>query len=82
MAKRLRMSHKDVVLFVKTPEDMAIAIIVSKHTTIGYIKAVTEEGLDIPMQMQRLTYAGKQLGDGETLAENKILCESTSTLSG
>ena len=57
---------------MQTPEDTVIAITVNKDTTIGHVKAVIEDGLDIPMQMQRLTYAGKQLGDGETLAENNI----------
>ena len=77
MAKRLRMSHEDVVLFVKTPEDTVIAINMNKHTTVGYVKAVIEDGLDIPMKKQRLTYAGKELHDSESLAENNSLSESS-----
>ena len=77
LAIRLRMSHEDLVLFVKTPEDTVIAITVNKNTTVGYVKAVIEDGLDIPMTKQRLAYAGKGLHDSESLAENNILSESS-----
>jgi len=56
-------------IFVKTLTGEEITLEVESSDTIETIKAKIEEKKGIPSTKQRLIFAGRQLGDSDTLAE-------------
>lgn len=64
-------------VFIKTLTGKTFTLNVDPETTVDDLKTMIMYKEGLPPDQQRLVFAGKQMEDGRTLAEYKIVCEST-----
>jgi ubiquitin len=64
-------------MFVKTLTGRTITLQIEPDYTIAQVKQMILDKDGIPIDQQRLIFAGKQLSDSSTLAEHRIYNRTT-----
>jgi hypothetical protein len=64
-------------IFVMTLNGKTITLNVASSATVDDVKAQIKEREDIPIDLQRLIFSGKQLEDGHPLSDYKIKAKNT-----
>jgi hypothetical protein len=64
-------------IFVKTMSGKTVTMRVAKDTTVGFLKRAMQRLEGVPADQQRVIFCGKQLEEGRTLGDYKIMKEST-----
>ena len=70
-----------MLIFVKTPNGKTIPFNVNKRDTIKDVKTKVEAKEGIPLREQRMAFAGEQLENYRTLADNNIQTNQTLAVS-
>ena len=70
-------SYKHIQIFLKTFNGDTITLVVDPSDSIEKIKTKIQDKIRIPLGLQRLIFASKQLENGRTLSDYNIHTEST-----
>ncbi|KAG8777720.1 hypothetical protein FRC15_011158, partial [Serendipita sp. 397] len=73
---------QEIQIFVKTFEDSTITLNVTLDEPVVSVKKKIEEETGTPVSLQRLIYAGRNVGDDGTLADYRVKRLSTLHLVG